>query len=121
MGADGSVWVRWGAWSMGGHKNNAYRDNNGRAGPDSGPMAGEISPNIMFCKKKAKGARTAPDGCTWVRMGAVGCICTGGQENKGKRGKNRENRACFSTHVNGQKSRQTSGLVMVVREDNGKE
>ena len=89
MGADGLVWVSWGAGNMGGHKNNVCRDKNGRAGPDLGPMAGEISPNIMFCTKKAKGARTAPDGYKWVRMGAVGCICTGGQENKGKRGKNR--------------------------------
>ena len=89
MGADGLVWVSWGAGIMGEHKNNVCRDKNGRAGPDLGPMAGEISPNIMFGTKKAKGARTAPDGYTWVRMGVVGCICTGGQENKGKRGKNR--------------------------------
>ena len=48
MGADGLVWVRLGARSMGGHKNNVCGDKNGRAGPDLGPMAGEISPNIMF-------------------------------------------------------------------------
>ena len=89
MGAGGLVWVRYGARSMGVHKNNACRHENGRAGPGLGPMVREISPNIMFCKKTTKGARTAPDGYTWVRMGAVGCICTGGQENKGKRGKNR--------------------------------
>ena len=51
MGADGLVWVRWGAWGMGGHKTSVCRDKNGRAGPDLGPMAGEISPNITFCKK----------------------------------------------------------------------
>ena len=52
MGADGLVWVCWGAGSTGVHKNNAWGDKNGRAGPDLGPMAGEISPNIMFFKKK---------------------------------------------------------------------
>ena len=65
----------------GGHKNNVCTNKND-TGPDLGPMIGEISPNIMFGKKthtkKVKGVWTAPDGCTWVRMGAVGCICTGG-------------------------------------------
>ena len=81
-GVSGCRWVRMGALgSRGtvGHKNNACRDKNGRAGPDLGPMAGEISPNIMFCKKRAKGVRTAPHGCTWVRMGAVVCICNGNE------------------------------------------
>jgi hypothetical protein len=37
-------------------------------------MAGEISPNIMFCKKSKKNVRLTLDGCAWVRMGAVGCM-----------------------------------------------
>ena len=78
-----------------GHKNNACRDKNGRAGPDLGPMAGEISPNIMFCKKRAKGVRTAPHGCTWVRMGAVVCICNGGTGKQGKMSQKSVVRTCF--------------------------
>ena len=89
MGAYELVCVRWGAGSMGEHKNNVCGDKNGRAGPDLGPMAREISPNIMFWQNKAKRERTTPDGRTWVRMDAVGSICTGGQENKGKTGQNR--------------------------------
>ena len=73
-------------------------DKTGRTGPDLGPMAGEISPNIMFAKVQKQGTRTAPDGYTWVRMGAVGCICTGGQ-GAGKQGETRQNSvvgACFA-------------------------
>jgi len=51
-------------------------------------MAGEISPNIMFCKKNKKNVRMTPYGCKWVRMGVVGCRDTGEQENKGERGTN---------------------------------
>ena len=43
------------------------------------PMTGEISPNIMFCGKNTKGSRTAPDGCKWFHMDAVGSISTEGQ------------------------------------------
>ena len=50
MGAYGFVWVRWGAGDMGGHINNACRDKNDHTGPDLGPMAGEISPDIMFLR-----------------------------------------------------------------------
>ena len=73
---------------MGGHKNDAYRDKYGHADPDLGPMAREISPNIMFCQTKAKWEQTAPDGCAGAHMGALGCICTGKQENKEKWGEN---------------------------------
>ena len=89
MGMYGCVWVRWG---VGGTRNTKTRHrggNYGLTGPDWGPMAEEISPNIMFCKTKPKWAQTARDECTGVCMGAIGCICTGGQENKEKRGKNR--------------------------------
>ena len=42
------VWVHWDAGGTGGHKNNVCGHKNDRAGPDLGPMAREISPNIMF-------------------------------------------------------------------------
>ena len=60
-----------------------------------GPMAGEISPHIMFWKKKVKRGTAAPDGYTWDRMSVVVCIWTEGQENKGKRG-NSVIRTCFA-------------------------
>ena len=56
--------------------------------PDLGSMVGEISPNIMFCQTKAKWVQTALDGCAGVRMGTIGCIFTGKQENKEKWGGN---------------------------------
>jgi len=58
-------------------------------------MAGEISPNIMFCQTSAKWAQTTPDGYSGVRMGAMGRIRTGGQENKEKRGKKRRSGHIF--------------------------
>jgi hypothetical protein len=50
-------------------------------------MAGEISPNIMFCKTKAKWTQTALNGWSGVSMGVMECICMGEQETKEKRGK----------------------------------
>ena len=88
MGAYAGVWVNWGIGGTGNTKTRQRGGNHGRAGPDLGPMAGEISPNIMFCQTKAKWAQTAPDGCAGVRMGTIGCICTGKQENKEKWGGN---------------------------------
>ena len=49
-------------------------------------MAGEISPDIMVCKKKH--VRNTPNGCVWVRMGAGRCIDTEGIKNKTKRRSN---------------------------------
>ena len=80
---------------MGDTKTRQRGGNYGLTDPDLGSMAGEISPNIMFCQTKAKWAQTAPDGCAGVHMGAIGCIRTGGQENKEKRGKKRQSEHIF--------------------------
>ena len=88
MGVDGVLLMRWGLEARVHNKTREAGGIYGRKGHDLGPMAGEISPNIMFCKKKLKQVGMAPDGCKCVRMSSVGCICTRGQENKGKRGKN---------------------------------
>ena len=87
MGVYACVWVHWGIGGTGNTKTRQRGGNYGHAGPDLGPMAGEISPNIMFCQTKTKWVQTAPDGCAGVRMGEIGYICTGEQENKEKRGK----------------------------------
>ena len=65
MGADGCARVRWDAGATGRYKNKANRHKNGCKGHDLGPMAGEISPNIMFCKKVKKMHG-------WLWMGAHG-------------------------------------------------
>ena len=70
------------------HKNKTKRDKNGRAGHILGPMAGEISPNIMFCEDSQKLMRMGVGGHKWVCMGDVGCRDTGGTKNKRKRGLN---------------------------------
>ena len=85
MGAYELVCVRWGAGSMGEHKNNVCGDKNGRAGPDLGPMAREISPNIMFYKKQSK---KGADDSGWVHMGPHGCSREYFHEGTGKQGEN---------------------------------
>ena len=46
MGADGCVWMLWGAGGTGGHENKTRR---GHLGPRRSAMTGEISPDMMFC------------------------------------------------------------------------
>ena len=95
MSADGLVWVRWGTGGMCGHKNNTCRDKNGRAGPDLDPMVREISPNIMFCKKKNK---MVADGSIWVQMSPHECIGVylhGGTGKQGETGQKSVVRTCF--------------------------
>ena len=60
MGAYACVWMHWGVGGIGNRKTRQRGGNYGLAGPDLGPMAGENSPNIMFCKTKAKWAKMAP-------------------------------------------------------------
>ena len=79
------LWVLWGAGARGDIKNKASRVKNGRTGHVFDPMAGGIFPeHHVLHKKKGKGARTAPDGYTWVCISAVGLIFTGGAEKQGE-------------------------------------
>ena len=110
MGAGGLVWVRYGARSMGVHKNNACRDENGRAGPGLGPMAREISPNIMFCKKKNK---RGADGSGWVHMGSHGCSGVhlhGGTGKQGETGQKSVVRTCFAVVTQREHTTSTSTM-----------
>ena len=95
MGAYACVWRWWGVWGTGNTKTRQGGGNNVLTDPNFGPMTGEISPNIMFCKTKAQWAQTAPEGCAGVCKGVMGRICTGAQENKEKRGKNRRSGHVF--------------------------
>ena len=85
MGAGGCGWVRWGVGDTGGYKNKASGDKNGHAAPDSGSMAGEISPNIMFCDIKQKVVCMGADGYKWVHMGGAWCRDTDRTKNNRKR------------------------------------
>ena len=48
MGADGFVWVRWGAGAWGDTKTRQADTKNDHTGHNFGAMAGEISPDMMF-------------------------------------------------------------------------
>ena len=53
-----------------------------------GPMAGEISPDIMFFKVWRIWVFMGVGGCIWVLVGALGSRDTGGTKNKRKKSKN---------------------------------
>ena len=58
MGVDGFGWVLWVPGDTGDTKNKTRQEQNDCAAHDLGPMAGEISPDIMFSgkiKKKCAG------------------------------------------------------------------
>ena len=106
MGADERVWVHWGAGDTGGHKNKVSRDKNACTGHDLGPMAGEISPDIMFFKKSKK---TCTDGSGWVYMGSHGCGGVRAYGGKQKRGETRHKwtrRTLLGMHDHGEKCRK---------------
>ena len=106
MGVYGCAWVRWGAEVMGRHTNKASRHKNGCTGHDLGPMAGEISPNIMFCKNIQK---KCTDDSGWVSMGLNGCGGMQGHGQEQKQGKERRNwmrGTCFATHVHSEKNEE---------------
>jgi len=88
MGADGCGWVSWGTGGMGGTKTRQVGCIYGRSGQYLGPMAGEISPDIMFWECSRKMPQIGTDGCRPVRMGEDGCIRKGESINKAKRDAN---------------------------------
>jgi len=54
MGVYRCGWVHWGTWGTRSTKTRQAGGIKGHAGQDLGPMAGEISPDIMFCKIRPK-------------------------------------------------------------------
>ena len=113
MGVNGCLWVLWDPWYTGVQKNKASRDKNGYLGHDLGSMAGEISPDMMFCDFEQKMVRVGAGGCKWVRMEANGCKVTGIQENSAKEVQIGSSGDVFQLMSTGKKSRQTLGVVMV--------
>ena len=113
MGVNGCAWVIWDPGYTGGQKNKASRDKNDYLGHDLGSMAGEISPNMMFCDFKQKMVRVGAGGCKWVRMEENGSKGTGRQENSAKEVQNGSSGDVFQLMSTGKKNRQTLGVVMV--------
>ena len=57
MGVNGCGWVCWGVGGTGNTQTRQAGGIGGLTGPDLGPMAGEISPDIMFLQIRRKGAQ----------------------------------------------------------------
>ena len=86
MGTYACLSVHWGIGGTGNTKTRQRGGNYGHTGPDLGPVAGEIYPNIMFCEIRLKWKQMVVDGCRLIRMGVDGCISKGGSKNNAKRG-----------------------------------
>ena len=85
MDVDGCGWVRWDVGAIGRCKNKTSRHKNGCTGHNLIPMAGEISPNIMFGESWREGTKMVADACKWVGMSDYGCIGNGRTKNKTKK------------------------------------
>ena len=87
MGVNGCGWARMGAmWyrGTGGHENKASIKKNGCEAHNLGPMAGEISPDIMFLVVWQKMVEMSADGYRSVALGAYRCMGKKGSKNKAK-------------------------------------
>lgn len=62
MDADGCGWVRWGVGGTGNTKTRQSGDILGLTGQDLTPMAGEISPDMMFWAGRQKVSKMGADG-----------------------------------------------------------
>ena len=81
IGAHGCAWVRWGAGGMTNAKTRQAGVIQGLTDQDHEPMAGEISPDIMFCEIGTKVPRVGVDGCRSVGVGANRCASKGESKN----------------------------------------
>ena len=80
--------VRWCAGGINNIRTGQAGDIYGVEGQDLVPMAGEISPDIMFWGVCQKMVWVSADGYSAVLMGADGCIGKEGSKNKAKRAPN---------------------------------
>ena len=88
MGGYGCGRVRWDTRDIKNTKTRQAGDIYSVAGQDLVPMAGEISPDIMFWGVCKKMVCMGADGYRAVLMGADGCIGKEGSKNKAKRYRN---------------------------------
>ena len=121
MGAYACVWMHWSVGGTGNTKTRQRGGNYGLTDPDLGPMAGEISPDIMFWAVWRKRSKMGEDGCRSVRMGAIGCANTGRSKNKIKRAKNRRAGHVFGCLYTEGKYRKSAGMIMAIRKNYSEE
>ena len=87
--------MRWGTGGTGDTKTRQAGDIYGLTGQDLGPMAGEISPDIMFWEGVQKMAQMGADGYRLMQMGANGRMVNGGSKNKAKGAINEQKQGIF--------------------------
>ena len=110
MGASGRGWFWMGAMGCrdtGGHKNKTRRDINGCAGHDLDPYGrGNFPGHYVLQQKSKKHARSTPDGCACVSMGAGGGMDTEESKNKTKRETNDRAGHVLQCMVKGRKNEE---------------
>ena len=106
MGADGCAWMRWGAWGMGGTQTRQEGGIYGRAGQDLVPMAGEISPDIMFLGGWQKVVWMGAGAHIAVWMGADGCRGKGKGKKQSKKNSKWARTGCFMRYAHSAKKWQ---------------
>ena len=110
MDADGCGWVRWGVGGTGNTKTSQSGDIWGLTGQDLAPMAGEISPDMMFWEGCKKMANMVVDDHSSVRMGAGGLVGMRGTQNSKKKFENARILQYLATHDRCAKISLTVGL-----------
>ena len=80
-------------------------------------MAGEISPDIMFCDNTQIVSQMGEHGCTWASIRCEWMYKQRGNEKQGKKTHNARVGYVFECVFRGKKSIKFSGMVMMVRED----
>ena len=106
MGVNGCVWVRWGAEGTGDTKTRQEGLIQGLAGQDLTPMAGKISPDIMFWRVWQKVVWRGANRCRSVRMAADRCMDTGGKQKQGKKSPKWAGRGCFVMYAHSAKKQE---------------
>ena len=80
--------MRWGTGGTGSTQKRQAGYIWGLAGEYLHPMAGEISPDMMFCVFCQKWSIMSAGGCGLVQMDAIGCVSMSESKNKAKRTQN---------------------------------
>jgi hypothetical protein len=84
-------------------------------------MAGEISPDMMFCGHRQKGANMGADTLLWMQTGAIGPIMTGRNTNKAKRVPNGQTGHHFERMLKCKKCDMLPKMIVTCREEQREE